>query len=578
MVIAPKLLNSKLPPARQCELLLEEPRSQAGAAGTFPPANLEQGLPALVCIQVENQGNRPAEEFMVEWNPDAWGLITPSPGTVSSQVEGLATSQSTVVVFEFIYNQAGTFHTVAKVDAFGNVDELNEANNLATVDVTVDAAGPDLVITSLSISPQSPTQGEEIDVSVTVQNVGNRPAGPFIVEWNPDAFGLITPSPGTLSTQIDGLAPSQSSNVTFEFTYHEHGEFRTIAKADAFNDVAELNEANNMSIENVVVSPGNIDLQIVSFSISPSSPTRGSKATASILVRNYGTYPTGPFWVKWKLMGEDSSSGPIAKVDGLHPYSYGSAFNSTTVELESTFRIAGDYTSWAMADFFDNVIETNENNNTKTRFVRVQPRETTLGVTFDSLKVYHAFEDGADRNGEWETLMFVIDPSAECHTSLDVGPTNVDIDEEGFQCTTWGHGAVDDGDTIYPNKSFNVTLVESMPLVFGMLALEVEGTSAPEEPGYAFAFWSAVDYKGVGSATAEGQGCQCCGGHCYDLNYTIDVISEPPVPFSAEDGELLPPPEYVVLPEAIANLLPDNAQLPEGLVRQCRVFLPLVNK
>jgi subtilase family serine protease len=439
---------------------------------------LEQGAEAKICIMVQNLGNRPADPFVVEWNPDAFGLISPGPGTVSKQVDSLDVGQSRLVLFNFTYTEAGNFHTIAKADAFDDVMETDEADNLAILDVVVEPAGPDQVITNLAVEPEPArsvsaeteqvagvepvlVQGEEAIVSIIVYNQGNRSAGPFIVEWNPDARGLITPCPGTVSTQIDSLGAGQSAAVELHFTYHQHGGFRTVAKVDAFDDVEEMNEANNLAVLNVVVEPAPIDLRITNFTISPWPPIRGSKATASIVVRNCGNYPTGSFWVQWKPTGEDAGTGPRIKVDGLHPN------QSTTVQLESTFCIAGPYTSWAMVDIYDQVIETNENNNVSCLPVNVEPRQTTVQVTFDSLKVHEAFAD-----------------------------------------------------------------------------------------------------------TRPGQEGPCSSGRCYDPNYTVQIVSEPP-PFYATEEPL--PAEEVVLP---ANMpIPPGVQLPDGMRRELyRLYLPLVSR
>jgi subtilase family serine protease len=549
---------------------------------------LEQGANNKVCITVQNLGNSALGPFVVEWNPDAFGLITPSPSTLSTQIDSLGAGQETEVIFDFVYTQAGEFRSVAKVDAFDNVNETNETNNLAILNVVVTASGPDLVITDMSIEPEQEgpaitsqtgtedeepvlVQGEKAIITIDVLNQGNLPSGPFVLEWNPDAFGLITPSPSTLSTQIDNLDPSASTQVTFEFTYHQHGGFRTVAKADAFDDAAETNEANNLFVLNVVVEPAPIDLRITSFTIDPASPVRGSKATASITVRNFGPYPTESFWVQWKPTGEEAGSGPLAMVDGLQPF--GQANDSKTVQLESTFRIAGDYTSWAMVDVFDQIIETNENNNTATQNVTVQPREATLRVHFDSLHVYQAFEDGLDGNAEWWMWFFVLDQDASC----SFGDETID----GVECRSKEDDSVEDGDNVTVDRSIEVTLVESTPLLLASTAFEVDDflgiPTGGKFLGFSLQLWGSADYLGVGSAVSEGQEGPCSNGRCFDLDYTVEVVSAPPPFFSAAGGEPLPAPEYVVLPDGLANLIPAGAQLPDGvrLPGRSRIYLPL---
>jgi hypothetical protein len=307
---------------------------------------------------------------------------------------------------------------------------------------------------------------------------------------------------------------------------------------------------------------------------------RGSKATAAITVHNLGTYPTGPFYVQWKPTGKDSGSGKVVRIAGLNPS--GQPDDTATVQFDSTFRVAGPYTSWAGVDVFNQVLETNEVNNEATVAVNVQPRQTTLNVTFDSVHVFNAFEDGVDGNGEWQMLFAVVDPNAtgQCNVSLDLDVTSVDINEDGLRCTTFGDGSVEDGDTLSPNRTIQLTLVESAPLIFGGIAFEADPTSAPEQPGYAFQLWSAADYRGVGQQTVMGQGCECCGGRCYDLTYTVQIVSEPPPLFSGADAGAAPGSEVAslsaahVLPNGLSQLLPPDAVLPKGVVRGPVPYLP----
>jgi len=565
----------------------QRPDLEITAFSISPPQPV-RGIMATAFLAVRNRGNTAAGPFVVKWTP------RPGEAALARQVNFLGVGQSTILSFDHTYSIAGTFNSEAVVDTNDTINELDEGNNSRTLTVTVVPDGSDLVITAMSVLPGPPggacrpkgdliepvlQQGANANVCITVTNEGNAPAGPFLVDWNPDTLGLISPSPSTLATQIDSLGAGQSVNVPFDFIYNQAGNFRTLARADAFDNVVETNEANNLRIVNVVVSPAPVDLVISSFSISPTSPIRGSKTTATITVANLGGYPTGPFWVQWKPTGQDAAGGPRVRIDGLN--SAGEPNDTMTVQLDSTFYVAGPYTSWAKVDIYDQVVEFNELNNVATLNVTVQPRETTLNVTFNTVHVFHAFEDGLDGNGEWSMLFAVVDPNAtgQCNVTVDLDITSVDINEDGLRCTTFGDGSVDDGDNLSPNRTIQLTLVESFPLIFGAIAFEADPTSAPEQPGYAFQSWSAADYRGVGQRTMMGQGCECCGGRCYDVTYTVQIVSEPPPPYNLGGGEN-PPIEVAsldvphLLPGGLSQLLPPDATLPEGVIRAGGPYLP----
>ena len=75
----------------------------------------------------------------------------------------------------------GNVVSTATADSSNLIPEPGrEANNTATLNLTVEREQPDLIITSFSINPPSPVAGNEQDListfTVVVQNRGNSPA------------------------------------------------------------------------------------------------------------------------------------------------------------------------------------------------------------------------------------------------------------------------------------------------------------------------------------------------------------------------------------------------------------------
>ena len=328
--------------------------------------------PYQVCITVQNQGNFPTGPFLVEWSPTPYlNQLPPGLSAVSSQVNTLGPGAFTTVVFEYTWPNPGDFRMVATADAKNVVRETNEANNIDVFNVNVLKTPIDLTISSLSISPTTPTQGSDAIMTIGVTNLGTDTAGKFVVEWNPGALGLGTPGPSTVSTEVDGLFGGQTKNVTLKFVYSQFGNFRSVVKVDALSNVVETNEANNLAILNVKVNPAPVDLVVSSFTLAPSPIVRGSKTTATIVVRNNGNYPVNNFAVQWKP-NVAVNTGPVSFIPGLN------ANESKTITLETTYFVADVYTTSATVDVYNQVVETNENNNVSTRTADVKPRETTL--------------------------------------------------------------------------------------------------------------------------------------------------------------------------------------------------------
>ena len=605
-------------------------RIDAAGAGehNIPPQvvlvepRLDEDYPTRVCIKVSNIGTRPSGAFVVEWNADTFDLITTGPTTLSEQVANLDPGQSKIIVFDFVYVQVGTFHTVARADAHdtnpldaivGDVEELNEENNLAIADVVVDTTKPDLVIDQLTIaaafvpgpsvaqtcqrgdvgvSAVEPVviQGRAVEVCILVRNQGGQPSGPFVVAWNPDTFGLIVPSAGTISQQVDNLNPGETALVVLDFEYNAFNEFRTIAQVDFFNAVQESVEGNNEKILNVIVNPAPINLRIDSFTVSPNPVDRGSAIEATIKVcENANEYPTGAFTVEWQPTG-DGIFNPTARVQGLLPG------QCETVKLQSTILIADVYTSKALVDTGKEIIETNENDNTATTSIDVQPRRTTLQLDFTNIHINQAFEDGLDGNGEYEVALILVDPTAtnDCDISLDTGGglfglPDIPIEGDGIRCRKATKDDSEDGDNFDPNVAFNITLEESFPMLFGAVAVEEDDlVDVSEFAGLVFQFWPSEDYLNVGDETVSAQfgdppelgGSNSCGsdGACYTLTYQINVIDKP-APFflstvaaevgaastqAEQPGPLAAP--TLVVPDRWADTMPEYMELPPGVV------------
>ncbi len=483
---------------------------------SFNPTPPIAGSVSTATITIANMGHASAGPFEVKWVP---GLFIPP---LAQQVNSLAEGATTTVSFDYTFPFSWSYSSVFTVDGTNIVWEMKEDNNTYNMQVPVGAATIDLTITSMWVSPASPTQGSPATFYATVKNNGNTPAGNFVVSLNPDTFGLIVPGPSTLTQQVSSLGAGQQTLVSFPFTYTKYGDFRVMATVDAFNNILETNEANNDFIIYPTVQPAPIDLQVTSFTINPSSPTRASTATASITVKNAGPWTADAFAVQWKLKDTDVF-GPIVWVNGLFPG------QSQTVTIDGVYYEAGTFTSAAVVDAFNSVPEPCagcEDNNTKTLSVTVQPRKTVVKVNLNSMHVYNDLDDGLAGSGEWNMWLATLDPDASCSA---FGQTIDSVRCSGFYFEPDGSG------TTSINSSVTVTLVEFTPLVIGIAGFESDGIGdhdlvPSDNPGFALDFWFPPDYLTLGTFTLSGQegDGRCDGGKCFDANITVSIISQPP--------------------------------------------------
>lgn len=548
------------------EVIVEPPLPDLVVTGiSFNPSPPVRGSVTTATITVQNIGNSPAGDFLVEWKP------SPLAQAQTAQVNSLATGASTTVSFGFTYAAAGTFNSTATADSTNRERELDEENNSLTVQVVVSPSTVDLYVSSLSITPSSPTQGAPATVRIGVTNGGDSPAGSFLVQWNADALGLGTGGPSSVSRQVEGLGAGQTTTVEFVFVYGKAGNFRSIAEVDSFDNVVETNEANNLDILNITVQPAPIDLVIDSFTINPASPVRATDVTATIVVRNAGPFAANNFAVQWRL-NQENNFGPTEGVNGLNPG------ESRTITLEGTYFTAGTFTSVAIVDVFDTVLEpgAGESNNTRALSVTVQPRQTTVRVTFNQVNVFNSFSDGINGEGEWQLLYAVLDRDASCNATISPGVIDdVVIDQDGIECRRKDQDNIggDDGEILVfnPNVSFEVTLLESTPLLVAVAGFQ-DGSiiEPPDFTGFAFEL-VANNKLTNGNRTLQAQQGQCGGeGRCYDVRYLLEVLSAPPA-LAADTAALALPEGSDAIPDGLKQLMPARMIMPEATYKQ---YLP----
>ena len=504
------------------------------------PASPTAGLPAQLKVTVKNVGHRSAADFQVQWKPSPLGLA------LTQQVNGpLAVGATADVYFDYTYSLGGTFTGTITVDSANRVSEVSESNNQQTLPITVKTSDIDLTITDFHYTPANPVQGENTQFSVTIQNLGNTPATNFELSVNPDAFQISTPGLATQTVQVDSLAGGATQVLTFDFQYPQANNFRAIAEVDAFGDIAESNEANNKALQNLVVAPGSVDLQITSFSLSTDLCNdavgyankctlfwKDSTVTAAVTVKNFGTYPADSFVVQW-LPDSTSIFGQTATVPGLLPGT------STTVYLKSSYSAAKTYATSATVDLYNQVPEPCigcENNNTATGSITTLPRDTTVSIGISQMHVYNDLDPcsvgpctrgvGA---GEWDMYLLAFDTTASCSAYSQT--------LDNARCLNFGKSPDGAGDVGGIGSTMSVNLPEGMPLVVALTGLEDDSPAAPDFPGYAYAYWLPGDSP-AGTTRIYGQdgNSDCSGGVCFWADIVITLTKAPPPPASVGSG------------------------------------------
>ena len=241
---------------------------------------------------------------------------------------------------------------------------------------------PDLIIQDISWIPPNPKQGDNVEFTIIVKNIGKGTADKshvFIQTINWDA--------GKRLFKINDLCPSLKPGEVY--TFHKNvkiedcGEYDLMAWADAQNEVNETNEINNYKDASFTVPcpKEKPDLTVESITLSPSSPAaQEGTITFTVKIENKGAGDAGGFYVYYYIDGSNVDSDHISSL---------SAGATTTQTFKWTANKCGNVKVKAIADADKAVDESNEDNNERTGTIHIRcPDLKVESVTYSPEKVH----------------------------------------------------------------------------------------------------------------------------------------------------------------------------------------------
>jgi trimeric autotransporter adhesin len=489
-------------------------------------------------VEIENDGNNPAGDFIVTWKPG------PLVAQQSQQVNGLGEGDRTVVYFSNVFKTAGTYNGTITLDSTHVIKEVNENEQTASTSFVIPAATVDLTITGLTIEPEEEGCGRNCDsikpayssatvtqsvpnkITVTVKNLGNSPSPSFVTSWNPSADSIIVPGKQTLTQESGPLGPGEERQLTYTFTYPKPGNFRSIAEVNAFKTFKESNESNNEKILNVTVAPIPIDVAFTTpIEFSPTQPITGEPATAKFTIRNYGPIATESFVVQFTPKTGGLKQTQV--VSGLNPG------EERTFTFPVTYGKAGSYTATAVIDPTNKIVKTISPDE-ESASVTVLKKSASLNVKLSSV------EDVANPGGwqEWVVFLLGYQPhSPGCTIDIKI---ETPFSSKEFSKTIKEVTCSDTGETLREedfnpgenrgtNASINLALEEQTPMVAGTFALNIcQGTCLDiGQPGLSTLIEKRTEYLNPGGTKKEeGKGCEkeLNKGHCYNAFYDVSLL------------------------------------------------------
>lgn len=331
---------------RTLETVIEPPLANLRIVKVLPPNANFATDPSTQQVEIENNGNAAAGQFVVQWSPG------PGQTTQSQQVNGLGEGAKTILTFTYVYPKPGTYEGLITLDPTKLIKELFTTEKTAKTLLVIPEGTVDLTVTGLSVEAVAPgpvVQETPTRVTITVKNQGNVPSPSFVTEWNPDSLGISGSGTQSVSEETGSLAPAATRTITFIYTYPKPGDFRGVAEVNPRHTVKESNFANNSKFVEVQVEPLPIELNF-STGIEVSAPSFNSKgvlfpgeeATVSFTVRNNGPIATGAFEVQFQA--QEGAIKQTRFIEGLNPG------ESKLEQFSVKYSKPGSYTMKAILD------------------------------------------------------------------------------------------------------------------------------------------------------------------------------------------------------------------------------------
>ena len=196
-------------------------------------------------VLVENRGDVGCSSFDTRCYVN--GSLVGTRGVAS-----LSVSETEQLKFTWLVpnGSAGINVVKAVVDSGSSVPEINEANNEYNESFTVlPREGPDLMVSEIDWSPETPAEGHSVTFTARVRNDGNASCGGFWVAYYIDQALLATEA-------LSGLASKQEVLRSFiwNIPFGSKGTHWVEVLVDTADEVLEEDEGNNDRKEQFSIS------------------------------------------------------------------------------------------------------------------------------------------------------------------------------------------------------------------------------------------------------------------------------------------------------------------------------------
>lgn len=397
----------QVPPPDQADL------SVTGLTYSPPTPDDFDSITITVTIKNKKNNSLTASNFYVEIkiNDEA----TPFRQLIASLAPDVtAQIQRTGVVLP-----PGAQTVLATVDVTNVVDETNENNNTQQTTINVIPAPPDLIVESLTHSPQNPVTDETVTITAVVKNIGTQAADPLILE-------ILLSNESTPSTHtVPLLVKDGTFQVQRQVVFNPDGVYDVTATADANGDVTESDETNNTNTDSITVVPPEGSDLIVTLDHAPADPTIDDTITVTAVVENIGDDVAGTSTLEIDFGG----------LDGIETFEIPPLGIAEFFQVQRQFASpgAGAYQVDATADLYNDVTEGREGNNTDSDNIQVTAPDLVVSsldhapadpTNIDNVTITAIVENIGDATATTSTLELDVDGDVTTYEVPPLDPTD----------------------------------------------------------------------------------------------------------------------------------------------------------
>ena len=342
-------------------------------------ASYRAGETVTISTTTKNQGEADAGSFVVRFSPSG---TSAQPRTVS----GLKVGESTTLTWTFtapVLSETEVWIITVTADSTGVIAESNETNNSLSGSVTILGEKPDLCITSLTPDADSYAPGETITFTAVVKNNGIIACPESQIRFSGAEITSQTktlsriPAGGSVAVSFALTAPGIVGEKTYTVT----------AMADPNNAVEESDESNNSRSGSFTVYNPLPDLTVTRIQSNKNEYADGETGTVTVTVSNQGGKDVTNAKLKLSIgdfHSEVKQTGAIASGSSVRI-----SFTFTAPEVLERREVMVT----ATADPTNEIVESNETNNTLTSSLAIKPVLPDLGITNTNATNWYAGKD-----------------------------------------------------------------------------------------------------------------------------------------------------------------------------------------